>query len=76
MSATRWSEDMSLMILGILALLSLTAYAWFETHIDQIEREYQITAMIRESEWDARYAVRNPTRYGSAGYVVKSQKGW
>lgn len=67
---------MSMVILGMIALLLLAAYAWVETHIDQIGHELQIMDMIRESEWDARYAVRNPTRYGSAGYVVKSQKGW
>lgn len=65
---------MSMVILGMIALLLLAAYAWVETHLDQIGRELQIIDMIRESEWDARYAYRNPTRYGAAGFILKSHK--
>ena len=53
-------------IIFIFAVLMILA--WIEMHMDQINHELAINAVISESFDTARNTGRNPARFGSAGY--------
>jgi hypothetical protein len=56
------------MIFAAVMFIALCAYAYVETHWEQILAEVAIRRMIRESYEDARHVCRNPIRCGTAGY--------